>query len=235
MSKISNRFILSALIITSTLLTSCATKFTAAQRAGLSTVAIARTAVENNAYTEPSGADIQLRQSLSQSGASGQAGAAGGLIGALIGEGVAATQNAMFKGKNKIYFPAVQRNTPGNIADLMTKSLQGAMKDDRFFGPRVKSSSSNVVTSKVSSYGLVRTGKDKNGDLLLAAQVTAEIRLLDSSGKRMFGGVYPGVGGYSYTTSQYANDPAKSKQTYDSAVSYAVFAFMNGLETKTAD
>jgi len=235
MSQFSRRIVLSVVLISSTLLTSCATKFSAAQRAELTTVAIAKTEMEGDAYSDPSGADIQLRQSFSQSGVNAQAGAAGGLVGALIGESVAATQNAIFKSKNKSYFPAIARNAPKNISDLMTKNLQNAMKEDAFFGPRLKASSSSVVTSKVNSYQLVRTGKDKNGDLLLTAQVISEIRLLDTNGKKMFGGTYPGVGRDSYTASQYASDPIKSKQVYDSATGNAVNTFMTVLATKTAN
>jgi len=63
--------------ISSTLLASCATKVTAAQRTELPRVAIARTELKSAAYLEPYGADVKLRQAFNQSGNSGQAGAGG--------------------------------------------------------------------------------------------------------------------------------------------------------------
>lgn len=91
-------------------LSSCATKFTPAQREALSTVAIASTVVNADSYAEPYGGD-RVSANNAKMATNNQGGAIGGALSTLLVEGIAATQDKMFRNKNSGYFQAVQ-NTP---------------------------------------------------------------------------------------------------------------------------
>jgi hypothetical protein len=214
------------------LLPSCATKFSPAQRAGLATVAVAGTTVDPEAYEEPYGGDVQMRNNSSNVPATG---ALGPLIGLGIGSAVAGTQNANFKGKNSGYFDAVRKNTPTDLGKSLGGKLKQSLKSDPFFRGRVAESSGNLVTSEISSYRLIRFGKKDNGDLTLIPEIYADIHLQDSAGKKLAGRTYIATGFPAYTVAEYAASSAKTKQAYDAAIDNAVTAFLADLAIKTRD
>ncbi len=211
-------------------LPSCATKFTAAQREELSTLAISPVEVPGNAYSEPYGGDRQAASSAGMVGVTSGTGAIGGAVGSLVGEAIAATQDNMYRGSHKNQFDEVQHNTPQVGAILETK-LKSAFKADPFFGSRLRNDSPNKVVSKVTSYRLVRGGKDKDGELLMMPQIVAEIKLSDGSGKMLAGGTYVGSG-YQNLTSVYAESAAKTKEGYEFAAKMAVDSFTTLLAKK---
>lgn len=215
------------------LLSSCATKFTAAQREALATVAIARTEVKSDAYSEPYGGDRGAAAGAAQVGASSGTGAIGGVVGALIGESIAASQNGMFRGRNKGSFAAVQSRTPA-VGPLLDSQLAAGMKAEPFFASRIRNVSPNAITSKITSYHLVRNGKDRNGEILMAPRITVEMNLNDAAGKKMAGGTFTGTGG-SNPISVYASSASKSKEGYELAAKTAVDQFTTLLAKKTAD
>lgn len=214
-------------------LASCATKFTQAQRDALATVSISPTEVKSGAYSQPDGGDRKAANAATQSGATAGAGALGGLVGALVGESIAASQNAIFKGKSKQHFDAVAKNTP-ELSKPVNSKLGGAIKSDAFFAPRLRSDSPNHFTSKIISYGLVRSGKQDDGTLLLAPQVDIEITLKDASGKKLVGRNYTGTG-YNHPITRYASDQAELRKGYELAVGFAVDQFAADLSKKTAE
>lgn len=133
-------------------------------------VAISPVTVEAKAYLEPNGGDQAGANQAATIGATSGTGALGGIIGSLVGEAIAATQNTMFKGESAQYFEAAKANTPAINAPV-TDELTKAIKADSFYGSRLRDTSPNTFTSKVVSYGLVRSGKTTDGNILLAAQV----------------------------------------------------------------
>jgi hypothetical protein len=214
-------------------LPSCATKFTTAQREGLSTLAITRTEVKSDAYAEPYGGDSQVQNQAGMIGVSSQTGAIGGLVGSLVGETIAATQNNMFRGKSKGSFAAVQANTP-EVGSIMNTQLVSGVKREPFYGSRIRNVSPNSITSKITSYRLTRSGKDKNGDLLLAPQLIVEMKLNDASGKALAKGTYIGTG-YSNPISVYASSASKSKEGYEMAAKMATDQFTTVLAKIAAE
>lgn len=166
-------------------------------------------------------------------GVSSGTGAIGGALGALIGESIAATQNSMFRGENQGSFAAVQTNTP-KVGPILNDKLQSSLKKDAFFGPRLRKTSPNPITSKVILYRLVRVGKDQSGQLLLAPQVVTEIQLNDATGKKLAGGAYVGTG-TPHPIAVYANSASKAKEGYESAAKMAVDSFASALAQKTAE
>ena len=222
-----------AAVILLVALPSCATKFTAAQREALSTVAIAPTVVKSDAYAEPYGGDRQGASMAGMVGVSSGTGAIGGLVGSLVGETIAATQNNLFRGKSKGQFDAVQKNTP-NIGPILNTKLVSGLKQERFFSARLRDVSPNSITSQITSYRLVRSGKDKSGELLLSPQVIVELVLKDAAGKKLAGGAYVGTG-YSNPISVYATHAAKTKEGYEIASKMAVDFFTTALDKQTAE
>jgi len=214
------------------LLSSCATKFTAAQRAQLSTVAVTKTIVDPEAYEEPYGGDIDARNRSSNVMGFG---ALGPLVGAAVGSSIAGTQNAMSRSENGHHYPAVQKNTPKDLPLRMQAMLQNSLKKDSFFSSRLRPLSPNTVSSEITSYRLIRVGKDDNGKLLFAPEVYANIYLKDSSGQKLAGKTYTGRSVQSYTIDQYASSAEKSRKAYEDALSSAVLFFEADLAIKTGE
>ena len=212
------------------LLPSCATKFTPGQRNALSTVAVAGTTVDADAYEAPYGGDLEMRKNSSNVPATG---ILGPLIGMGIGSAVAGTQNADFKGKNSGYFPAVQKNTPADLGKTLNGTLKQRLKNDSFFRTRITETSSNLITSEITTYRLVRSGKNADGTLTFVPQIYAEIHLKDSKGKNLAGRTYIGTGYGGRPVADYAGSAAMTKQAYDTAVNNAVVEFTAELRMKT--
>jgi hypothetical protein len=213
-------------------LSSCASKFTPAQRASLATVTIANTTVDPEAYEEPYGGDLAMRNNASNVPATG---ILGPLVGAAIGGAIAGTQNASFTSHNKSQFAAVQRNTPQNVGELMNARLKGALKNDPFFKNRLSASSGNKITSEVTSHRLIRLGKNNGGILIFAPQIYVDLYLKDSSGKSLAGKTYIGTGTTGYPIEEYAASVARTKQAYSDALDRVVLAFQADMAIKTAE
>jgi len=207
-------------------LSSCATKFTAAQKASLTSLAIADVKVRDGAYSEPSGADRAAATNTTMA-------TGGGLIGALIGESVAASQNSIFKGKSKQHFGAVKGNTP-EISPIVSKTVGSGIKNDPYFGQRLRISSPNLIQSEVVSYGLVRSGKQDDGTLLLTPMVSVKFTLNGADGKKMAGRNYAGTG-YNHTVEKYAADRNELRKGFEMAAKVAVDQFTADLARMAAD
>lgn len=213
-------------------LSSCATKFSPAQRAALATVAVSGTTVDPEAYEEPYGGDLEMRNNASNVPGTG---ILGPLIGMGVGGAIAGTQNANFKGKNRGYFPAVQKNTPTDLGKNLSSKLKQSLKTDPFFRTRVAETSGNLVTSDITCYRLIRVGKNDQGELLFAPQIYAAIYLNDAKGQKLVGRSYIATGTPSLTVAEYASSSAKTKASYDAAIDYAVAMFDAELALKTGD
>ncbi len=213
-------------------LSSCASKLTPAQRASLSTVMISSTTVDPEAYEEPYGGDIAMRNNASNVPATG---ILGPLVGAAIGGAVAGTQNASFNSHNKNYFASIQHNIPGNVGELMDNRLKGTLKNDPFFKSRLTSSSGNKITAEITSHRLIRLGKNNVGNLIFAPQIYVDLNLKDSSGKSLAGRTYIGTGPAGYPIEEYAASAARTKQTYTDTLDTAISAFQADIAIKTAE
>lgn len=207
-------------------LSSCATKFTARQKASLTSVAISDVSVRDGAYSQPSGAD---RAAVTNTAIA----TGGGLVGLLIGESIAATQNNIFKGNNKQYFETVKSNTP-EISAIVSRTLGSGIKNDPFFGQRLQSSSPNLVKSEVVRYGLVRSGKQDDGTLLLTPLVSVSFTLHGKDGKKMAGKNYMGTG-YNHPVEKYSKDRKEIIKGYEMATRVAVDQFTADLARMAAD
>lgn len=214
------------------LLSSCVSKFTPAQREALSTVAIAPTQVKPNAYSEPYGGDRGVADQAGMVGVTSQTGAIGGALGAIIGESIAATQDNMFRNQKKGLFGAVQTNTP-QVGVVLNAKLVGGLKNDPFFKSRLRPASPNSITSTVTSYQLIRVGKE-NDELLFAPRIVTEMSLNDGSGKALAKGIYTGIGDQK-PIEFYASSAAKSKESYEKAAKLAADQFTAVLARKLGD
>ncbi|MDP4624711.1 MAG: hypothetical protein NWT08_06180 [Akkermansiaceae bacterium] len=166
-------------------------------------------------------------------GATSGTGALGGLVGSLVGESIAATQNNIFKGSNKQYFQAVKSNMPDLDKPIYT-SLRQSIKGDSFFGSRLRESSTNTFTSRVTSYGLARSGKADDGNLLLTPRIAIDLRLKDSEGKTLAGRTYIGTG-YNHPITTYASNAAETSKGFKMAIQVAIDQFYAELAQKTKE
>ncbi len=224
--------ILVPVLALSLVLPSCAPKFSAAQRAELSSVAVAQPSVDPEAYEEPYGGDVQARNAASN--VSG-AGALGPLVGAMVGSAIAGTQNANFKSKSKGHFAAVRTNTPGDLGKMLADDLGKQLKTDPFFSPRMSTKPGGAsFTSHISAYRLVRAGKDDNG-LTFVPEVYAEVSLVSPSGKTLASKKYQGQGAGALPVSEYAASPVKMRQGYLTAVSNIAVQVMADMAIRTRE
>jgi hypothetical protein len=215
---------LSALSVT-LLFSSCAAKLSPEQRAGLSSVTVAKTAIGEGAYEDPYGGDVASRDMV----------ASQGLIGLAVGSAISGTQNNMFKGKNQGYFAAVRKNTPADLGDMLNHQLKNSLAGDPFFKSRLAAKSENAFTSEITTHRLFRVGKNDNGDLLFAAEIYADIYLKDKAGKVLAGGSYHGSGPAGLTVAECAASAPRIKAAYSIATSNAVTAFMAELAVRTRE
>jgi hypothetical protein len=113
----------------------------------------------------------------------------GGLIPALIGSaidaGVTAYQAKQFKKQYGKSIEQVNTEVPRAIGDALRASAVTALKKDEFFGPRLRTDSSNQFGGELLSYGLQRYDR-KDDVTYLGAVVTLNVWLDDVSGKRLF-------------------------------------------------
>jgi len=198
------------------ILNSCATKFSSSQRAALSSVKIEPTTFATDAYRDPSGA-------APEAGTQTTLAAGGGLVGALIGETVLATQNKIFKKKEGAHFTKLKASTPKSVNDTLNQEITKSLKANLFFSNKVRSQSPNRVVSTINSYTLLRT-------------ITATIELIGSDGKS-FGKSWrkiTGVSSSQHHVSQYASDPSLLKKGYAEAARDLATKFNDQLNTRTA-
>jgi len=210
------------------ILNSCATKFSSSQRAALSSVKIEPTTFATDAYRDPSGA-------APEAGTQTTLAAGGGLVGALIGETVLATQNKIFKKKEGAHFTKLKASTPKSVNDTLNQEITKSLKANLFFSNKVRSQSPNRVVSTINSYTLLRTGK-KDKSLLMSPSITATIELIGSDGKS-FGKSWrkiTGVSSSQHHVSQYASDPSLLKKGYAEAARDLATKFNDQLNTRTA-
>lgn len=219
-------------VTASFLLPSCATKFSPAQRAALNTVAVSGTTVDPEAYEEPYGGDIEMRKNAANTPGFG---ILGPLVGMGVGGAIAGTQNANFKGKNRGYFAAVQKNTPTDLGKSLGNKLKQSLKNDSFFRTRIAETSSNLITSDITCFRLIRSGKNDAGELMLVPQIYATIYLKDAAGKTLAGRAYIVTGAPAMTAAEYASSPAKTRSCYDTAIDFAVKSFDAELALKTCE
>lgn len=219
-------------IITASLLASCATKFTEAQRQSLSTVAVAPGTLAAEAYQEPDGGDRGAAQAAAMAGVNSGTGAIGGALGSIIGESIAATQDSLYDAKHRQHYTRLQEVTP-NPAPILSQKLTKNLKDDSFFGPRLKPASPNQFKVEVLNYGLVRASKTTEGEILVTPRVTARFSLVDGAGKTLFNSTNSATG-YHHPIELYVQDPRKLAESYDIAEGAAVQAFIIALSKKTA-
>ncbi|BCU75856.1 hypothetical protein [Luteolibacter sp. LG18] len=220
------------LLLAACLLPSCAGKLTEAQRQSLSTVGISRTEMSATAYKRPDAGSQGARQAGAQAGVVG--GALGAMLGVAIGEGIAGAQDASFHRSHGGQVSAIEKTTPTDVNQMVNNELNRTVKSDPFFGPRLNQRSENLITSRVSNYGLTRTGS-RDGDILFTAQIATQITLRDAAGKELAGGYYLGTGTSSHTIGEFAGNPKLYRQSYEQAAAGALKGFQTELKKKTAN
>lgn len=217
-------------------LSSCAPKFTEAERQTLSTVSIAHTTTAGDAYNKPYGGSAGARQAAGQAGATANAGAIGGAVGALIGEGIAAVQNANFQRGNGPAIATVDKNTPRDVDKMFYESMTTGLKNDAFFGSRVSQTSPNVFTSSIVSYGLNRNdlATMHQDQIRFSPHVSVKIELTTAAGKKLVAGYAHGDATAHHSISEYAQYPGALRKDFQEAVSVAQQNFLKEMARRTA-
>lgn len=212
-----------------TFLSSCAGKFSKDQRAQLSSLRLDATSQAEEAYRDPQGA-------AAGTGAAVTNATGGGLIGALIGEIVVASQNHSFKKNEKQNFAALKQVTPSSVAPTVGKELEKVFSANPFFASRMNGQSPNRVVSEVTFYSLTRTGK-ANGEILMSPSITADIKIVGPDQKGIGSGWTPvtGVSSMSYPVSYFVSNPSVLGQGFGEAARNLGAEFSAALAKRTAN
>lgn len=181
MTRVSTIFITSAFVVLN--LASCSGPWSEEQKNALSTVSI----------VPPTHADDSRKGSnvveQSTGGSMGAAAVGGGLIPALIGIAVDASITAHRKGEFEEEHGSIEdaaaamdKSVPSDIGKRLRDKLTTELKDDSFFGPRLRPTSPNRFDGELYSYGLV--ARDTlDGVPQIGAQLQARIWLEDAEGE----------------------------------------------------
>jgi BMFP domain-containing protein YqiC len=181
MTRSSTLLVTSALI--SLIFTSCSGPWSQEQKNALSTVSI----------TPPTHAEDSRKGSnvveQSTGGSVGAAAVGGGLIPALIGIAVDASVTAHRKGKFEDQHGSIEdaaaamdKSVPNDIGKRLRDKMTAQLKNDAFFGPRLRPTSPNRFDGELYSYGLV--ARDTIDDVpQIGARLQARIWLEDAEGE----------------------------------------------------
>jgi len=183
----------------------------------------------SDAYQDPKGAAPGTMNSVA--GATG-----GGLIGALIGSAVEATQNNMFEGREGEKFAKLKSASPKNISGSVDREVKKAFKGNPFFSSKIKGQSANTVTSKITGYSLARTGKTE-GTLLMSPSITADVTITGADGKEIGSGWenVSGISTISQPVAAYIANPSLLKKGYEEAARNLGTNFTGQLAQRTAE
>ena len=217
------------LLIGSALLSSCSQKFSADQKAKLSTLTLSPVVQVEKAYQDPRGAADGTMNNVAVA-------TGGGLIGALIGAGTEAVQNNSFKKAEGANFARLRAISPKSVSSQVGSEVQKALKANPFTSSRLRPQSDNKVVTKINRYSLTRVGKRPDGRLLMSPQISAQVEIQGADGKSI--GNWPfvtGVSSRAKTVGEWVNSPADLKRGYQEAATSVGQNFAANLAAKTAE
>ncbi len=184
------------------LLSSCASKFSADQKASLTSFSVPKPAISNSAYVAPIG-----NSDFNTSANSG--GAIGVLLGAAIDAGIKASQRSGFNSKYGSAAAQAKTSIPSDLNEIVQSKTAYYVNTIPELNGKLSNSSKNSLITNVTAYGYKRTGK-QDGKILMTPYINASVSMY-LNGEQAFkpvlvnGDAYPMNGGGHEITS-YTSD-----------------------------
>ena len=174
-------------------LVSCAPRWTEAQRASLSTLAVSPS-LAPNAYSAPRGSDNAQAPVVVAGGGGFASGAAVG-AGAQLGvEIVSAVQQKMFASRYADSIAKAPDTVPSDLSLRLGKGVSRKLGTHPFFQGKLRENSSNRLKVIVENYHYARAGK-ADGEILMTPLLTGRFELVNANGEQLltqrFFGVSP--------------------------------------------
>jgi hypothetical protein len=198
-------------------LVSCQTKWTAQQKASLSSLSIPTPAVQASGYSKP-----QVQSAESQGATMNVSQSAFGLAGVLVSAAIMQGSQASYAAKNKDAFTQIENITPKNkIAAITQTAVTKRVSSLPFFAGKITPNSANTLNVKITQFGLMRLPVKED---LHSPGVTAHVEVV--SGGRKILNLYLGGNGYadtnvaqgSATIAQYIANPKLLEDHYAIAI-----------------
>ena len=186
-------------------LSGCATTWTDAQRAGLSTVKVATSALAKDAYQKP---DAKVSPGMANSipMATG-----GGLIPSLIGSAidasVTAKQQKKYEEGNLKYFEGLRKAMAEAPTKAVDSSLRTMLTSDQFFGTRLNEDAGSAFSTEILQYGLVKSPLSPKDDVLLRVRICAKITLKLANGSTLLETTINGIAATAKHADEILADP----------------------------
>lgn len=159
----------------------CATGWSSAQKAKLSSIAITQPAIAPSSYHKP---DVSLAPGYSESI---PAATGGGLIPALIGSAmdshVTARQQSEFEQSSGFRFGQIQEKCSEFPAEELQNFVTQAMRRDAFFRARLSAEGRAKLSVSVTRHGLVRSRFSAQNDLRLCYGISGKLELRGDDGE----------------------------------------------------
>ena len=178
----SSSFRILALPVIAFAFSSCSQDWSEAQKSQLSTVALSQPSVRAGAMKNASGIDSPNASTTVPVATGG--GALPALIGMAIDAGVTAHQSSQFEKQYGHQLGQVNASVPRTLEKKLRASAEKMLRNDEFFGPRLKNDSPNRFSGELVTYGLERFHRTDD-ETHLGATLTVQVKLTDASGKAL--------------------------------------------------
>jgi len=200
-------------------LTSCgASRWSEAQKASLTSVAIPPVSIAANAYDKPIGNQQYSAPYITAPVGSGFAGGAiAGAASQLVVEIAAAAEQKSFESRYADAISKAPGTIPGDLSGRVRKTVAGSIGSLPHFQGKVGDSSPNRLIVTVEKYRYVRAGA--NGDeTLMAPSLSGKYDLVGANGSKLLSRNFNASATSTYRTmNEFARDRALASKAFDEA------------------
>ena len=199
-------------------------------RPDITGVRIAPVEVASNAYQQPSGIDTSTSDKWgSRAYRWSQGDNIVGLVGNIVSSSIAVGQQGDFAARNGDYFGAIEkvmrRSLPDSVVLGTNETLRGSA-----LGQKLTPSGPSKLICTVTQYGLVRTGVDRDEEVLVSPCVSIRYALMNDNGKLALFRVAQNVtSGHSYPLRSLAADPTLLVRELNAACANAAREFKSAI------
>jgi len=216
-------------------LMSCApSRWTEAQRASLSSLAVAPT-VQSSAYGKPLGSDNVQAPVVVTGGGSFGSGAAVGAGAQLVVEIGAAIQQNMFESRYADAIAKAPATVPADLSSRIRQSVGKSLAAQPFFKGKVRDNSPNRFQVIVDNYRYVRTGK-QNGEILVSPSFYGRFELISAAGEKLLAQPFASASSsYQRPLPEFVRDKQLATKAFDEAIDGIARQAVNAVNAKLGE
>lgn len=216
------------------LLASCApSRWTDAQRASLSSLAVAPS-VAANAYGKPLGSD-NVQAPFVTAGSDFATGAAAGAGAQLIVEIGAAVQQNLFESRYAEAITKAPATVPVDLSSRIRQSVGKSLAAQPFFKGRIRDNSPNRFQVVVENYRYVRAGK-ANGEVLMTPAFYGRFDLTSANGEKLLTQPFASAStSYQRPLPEFIRDKQLATKAFDEAIDGIARQAVNAVNAKLGE